>query len=364
MNNEKLPSFIPYYGGLHNTIHEMSVAGDTKAKIGLGQILVLGILASVYLTFATTLAIVCATGIETVSVKKLVMGVVFPVGLIAILIGGAELYTGNAMVPSVAGMTGRTGWNRVAYNWVGSYTGNFLGGIFGAIFIIYLTNILGDPFLMTVKKVAFKKVSNPWMTNFWRGLACVWLVDLAVYLAGRVKEPAAKFFLIWFPTMTFFAIGFEHSIVNMFIIPAGIMAGAPITWGQFLWNNLVPVTLGNTVAGLFTVGMAYWYTAGMPVLKKAVEPGSQYVPYAHEDYVHGDNAYLAKTFITGAVLTLVFTALMPGVAALVTYGVLEGAPAMATSVKEHLAPQGLVKGLMVCAYFTAVAFVASVSLRK
>ena len=363
MANGILPRFIPYYGGLHQTVHEMSIAGDTKSKIGLGQILVLGFLASIYLTFATTLAVVCATTIATVSVKKLVMGVVFPVGLIAIIIGGAELYTGNAMVPPVAAMSGRTGWGGVAYNWVGSYVGNFIGGLFGACLIIHLTHILGDPFLVTVKKIAYGKVSHPWWENFWRGLACVWLVDLAVYLAGRVKEAPAKFFLIWFPTMTFFAIGFEHSIVNMFIIPAGIMAGAPITWGQFLWNNLVPVTLGNTVAGLFMVGMIYWYTAGMPLLKKAVPQGAGYVDYAHEDYVHADYGHLMKVIITGLVLTVVFTALLPGVAALVTYGVLEGAPAM-VGFDGTVPEQGAFKPFLVVVYFIVLSVVAASMLRR
>lgn len=358
-----LPRFVPYYGGLHNTLHEMSIAGEIKSKIGLGQILVLGFLAGIYLVFATTLAIVSSATVDSLSLKILIKGAVFPVGLIAIVIGGAELYTGNVMVCPVSAMSGRISWNRVVYNWVGSYAGNFMGCIFGAYLIINLTNILGDPFLAAVKKAAYDKTSLFWWENFWRGFACVWLVDLAVYLSGRVKEPIAKLFLIWFPTMTFFSIGFEHSIVNMFIIPAGIMAGAPVTWGQFLWNNLVPVTLGNTVAGLFMVGMAYWYAAGMPLLKKAANNGGPYVDYAHSDYIHADNRHLLKVFFTGVAITAAFTALLPGLAAVVIFYLLEGAPPVTTS-STVFAPQGLGAPLIVIVYFLVTAFAAAVAFRK
>lgn len=345
------------YGGLADTIREMSLYGETKVALQPGQLLVLGFLASMYLVFATTLAVVSSAGVEPIGLKKLVMGAVFPVGLIAIVIGGAELYTGNVMVCPVAAMSGRVGWRKVLYNWAGCYAGNFVGALFGAYLIITLTNILPAPFLADVRNIALGKVAHTWWENFWRGLACVWLVDLAVYLAGRVKEPAAKFLLVWFPTMTFFTIGFEHSVVNMFLIPAGILAGAPITWGQFLWQNLLPVTLGNTVGGLFMVGMLYWYAAGMP-----------YIPEGHraagaQGGLGGSrakgNARLMGNAGRAAAATLAFTALLPGVAAFFFYVLLEGAPALAAGSSALtpapvLAPQPF----LVAGYFLLMALLA------
>ncbi|MBI5187948.1 MAG: formate/nitrite transporter family protein [Nitrospirae bacterium] len=359
MSDEK-PKFVPY-GGLPETIQEMGNSGVAKCKLGFGQIMVLGFMASIYLTFATTLAIVTSATIESQSIQMLVRGVVFPIGLIAIVIGGAELYTGNAMVPPVAAMMRRTSWTSVMHNWVGSYTGNFIGGIFGAFLIITATGILGHdgPFIEAVKKIAVKKTSLPFSEAFWRALACVWLVDLAVYLAGRTKEIGAKFFLIWFPTFTFFAIGFEHSIVNMFVIPAGILAGAPVTWGQFLLNNLTPVILGNTVAGLFCMGMLYWYSAGMPVekpvLSRETGKGAE-----GAQVVIGDYSNLYRSIGIGVLCTIGFTVLLPGGAGILAYFLLEGAPEIKSVIPAAEGGFSIFgEPIIVIAYFVILSAVAA-----
>lgn len=309
--------------GLADTIKEMAIAGEQKARVRLPQLLVLGALAGVYLGFATALTTAVAASIHLPSVQKAVMGVVFPVGLIAIIIGGAELFTGNAMVLPVAAMVGRVRWSDVLYSWAASYVGNLVGSLFVAVMFLSWAGVFTGPGYGTewtelLQKMVQTKASLSFAEAFWRAVGCVWLVDLAYWLAMRVKEPLAKFFLIWFPTFTFFAIGLEHSVVNMYLFPAAILAGAPITWGQFLLNNLLPVTLGNTVAGAFFVGAAYWFGAGMPMLRR---PAAEVAP---DHYFAGDARALAKALGGCALATVGFAVLLPGIPAILVRGLLEG----------------------------------------
>jgi len=141
---------------------------------------------------------------------------------------------------------------------------------------------------------------------FWRGFLCIWLVDLAIWQAYRVKEIAAKFLLIWFPTFAFFALGLEHRVVNMFLFPAAIFADAPISWTQFLLNNLMPVVLGNVVGGTFIVGMLYWFSAGLPIKTSETNDVLNATYSSNRPF-----PLMAMNFLKGAGITLVFFGLLP-----------------------------------------------------
>lgn len=306
--------------GLRDTIVEASYAGEAKTRLDPVQTILLGIMATAYLAFSISLSIAVAAGIETPGLQKLVMGAVFPIGLIAVVIGPAELFTGNAMIPPIAAMTMRVPWSKVLYNWTGSYTGNFIGGIFMAFLLIKGAHLFTGPFYgaewkSLLIKIVVTKTSLSFQEAFLRGLACVWLVDLAIWLAIRVKEYTAKIFLIWFPTFAFISLGLEHSIVNMYLIPAGILAGAPVTWATFLLNNLLPVTLGNVIGGLFFVGMTYWYSSGAPIFKKKAEGGEELLEAGYD--------YIVKVVTTTCAITIVFTLLFPLVPGLFTYFLLD-----------------------------------------
>lgn len=328
--------FVPY-AGLSDTINDVATYGVAKTRLHFGQLFVLGFIAASYLSFATTLSIVAGAGVETPGIQKLVMGIVFPIGLIALVIGGGEMWTGTAMNAPVAGMAGRAAWKSVLYTLIGSYAGNFAGGLFCAWLLIIGSDIIvaGGPgyakpvWAELLHKMATMKCSLTFEQAFWRAFACVWLVDLAVYLSFRSKEIVGKFFLIWFPTATFFAIGLEHSVVNMFLIPAAIMAGENITWGQFFYYNQLPVTLGNAAAGAICLGLGYWYSAGMPLLKNSsAAQGDRYENYfpTHPEYVHGNSRYLLKTIGAVAGVIIALTVIMPGSASLVSYVAIEGMP--------------------------------------
>merc|ERR1711934_1248316 len=105
--------------------------------------------------------------------------------------------------------------------------------------------------------VAGAKTSLPFLQAFVRGILCNWLVCMAVYLASFAKDVAGKMVCIWFLISTFIALGLEHSVANMFIIPLGIFSGASVSWGAFVMKNLVPVTLGNIVGGALCVAFVF-----------------------------------------------------------------------------------------------------------
>jgi formate transporter len=325
-------TFTPY-AGLSDTIQAVAAAGKTKTQLSLGQLFTLGFIAAAYLSFATTLSIVAGAGIETLGLQKLVMGVVFPIGLISLVIGGGEMWTGSSMNAPVAGMTGHARWENVLYTLIGSYAGNFAGGLFCAWLLIKGGNVLIGPGYASpawgemLHKLTLMKVSLSFSQAFWRAFACVWLVDLAVFLSFRAQDSAGKFLLVWFPAATFFTMGLEHSVVNMFLIPAGIMAGAPVTWGQFFFYNQIPVTLGNAAAGAICLGLGYWYAAGMPVRKEIGDPGADAYFAPDSEYVHGNHRYLARTMLAIVKVVVGLALLMPGLASLLTFLLYEGAPA-------------------------------------
>ncbi|MBI2852814.1 MAG: formate/nitrite transporter family protein [Chloroflexi bacterium] len=302
------------YPSIVETISEASHAAETKCRLSLSQGVVLGMIAAAYLALATTLALALGATIVSPSVQKLVQGAVFPVGLIAVVIAVSELSTGNYLVTPLGAMTGCVHWRHVLYNWGVSYTGNFLGSFALAAVIIYGAHVFtgamwGQQWVDHLTKTVLTKASLSPFEAFWRGVLCIWLVDLAIWQAYRVKEIVAKFLLIWFPTFAFFALGLEHSVVNMFLFPAAIFAGAPISWSHFLLNNLTPVVLGNIVGGTFIVGMLYWFSAGLPVRKAESNPG----PGGNSGT--GSFPLLAANFAKGGVVMLIFFGLFPAAAA-------------------------------------------------
>ncbi len=239
--------------------------GCAKSEMPTGPLLTLGFLAGAFIAFGGLLAVVVGGGLpgiqaENPGLQKLVFGSVFPVGLILVVVAGAELFTGNTACCLPALLSKRISLAGLAKNWSLSYVGNFVGSIFVVLFLTYLTGLLAqDPWLGTITGIAEAKVSQGFWPLFFKGVGCNWLVCLSVWLAIASDDVASKVFGIWFPIMAFVAIGFEHSVANMFFIPAGIMYGADVTWMQFFTVNLIPVTLGNIVGGSLFVGVIYWY---------------------------------------------------------------------------------------------------------
>ena len=242
-------------------------AGCGKASLPISKQLVLEFLAGAFIAFGGLLAIVVGKGNEAFvanpGLGKLVFAGVFPVGIMLVLIAGSELFTGNCGIITPACLTGRVRWRSLLRNWFFVYIGNFVGSVFVALFLAYWTGIIGGGALgEAAANIAAKKVSLGWGPLILRGIGCNWLVCLGVWLAIASDDIIGKIWGLWFPIMAFVAIGFEHSVANMFFIPLGMLNGAGVTIGQFLFSNLLPVTIGNIIGGAGFVGSIYWWIYG------------------------------------------------------------------------------------------------------
>ena len=249
-------------------VEAVSTAGCAKAGLSTPKQLVMGFLAGAYIAIGGLLAIVVGKLSPELTkanpgLAKFVFGAVFPVGLMLVVIAGSELFTGNCGVIVPACLTGAAKWRALLRNWVMVYIGNFAGSLFVAFFIAYLSGVVnGGDAGKAAAALAEAKTKIPWGQVFLRGVGCNWLVCLAVWLAIASDDIPGKILGIWFPIMAFVTLGLEHSLANMFFIPLGMFNGAQVSIGSFLWNNLVPATLGNIVGGAGLVGGIYWWIYG------------------------------------------------------------------------------------------------------
>jgi formate/nitrite transporter len=243
-------------------VHEAAfLRSNTSAK----NTLVLAFMAGAYIALGGLLAVVVGGGMpgiaaENPGLSKFMMGAVFPLGLILCGIAGADLFTGNTayFIPPV--MSRKMHVTSLLKNWALVYTGNFIGALFVAWVLAYCTGIFEtSPWHDTILHIAEVKTTAPFWKVFAKGIGANWLVALAVWLGFAAKDIGSKILALWFPVMAFVAMGFEHSIANMFFIPTAMMYGAPVTWGEFIINNLIPATLGNIVGGSLLTGGLYWF---------------------------------------------------------------------------------------------------------
>lgn len=253
----------------------VSLAGDTgryKANLDGRNLLLRAFMGGMFIAMGATFATVCSTGLESTlgpGFKAIVAGATFPVGLVMIVITGMSLFTGDTMLMPVAVFQRKTTWQKLGWAWIWVYAGNFAGSVFWAYLMFWgPLRKYGTPelsvFGQTAVAIAQSKVL-PYIgagaagvaSAFAKGIACNILVNLAILLGLSAKSTTGKVVGIWFPIMAFVACGLEHSVANMYFVPAGIMLGAGVTWAQFLKWNLLPVTLGNIIGGLVLVGVAY-----------------------------------------------------------------------------------------------------------
>lgn len=263
-------------------------AGKAKAEMAFGKLFVLGLLAGIYIGFGANLATKIGSATDAgSSINIFLFGAVFSVGLMLVVIAGAELFTGNNMACFISAMNGQASWGGLLYNWVVVYIANFIGSVL-LVYIVFIgmywitKDASGVPILtaMGAKAVAIAKgkMSLTWSAAFCRGICCNWLVCLSVWLAFASKDVIGKIFGIFFPIMAFVSSGFEHCVANMFFVPMGITIANKVppivadkfgmapdqvvqffSYGNFINANLIPVTLGNIVGGALFVGGVYWF---------------------------------------------------------------------------------------------------------
>jgi formate/nitrite transporter len=250
-----------------DVVANMIEAGRIKLGLPARDLVVRGILSGALLGTATSLAFTgaLATG------QALVGAIIFPVGLIIIVLLGLELVTGSFGLLPLARLEDGLPRERVLANWGWVFLGNMIGSVaYGALLAVALTNmgtVQPSGVAARIVQVAEAKTIGyaaigfaGIVTAFVKAMLCNWLVCLAVVLAMCTTSTIGKIAAAWMPVFIFFAQGFEHSVVNMFIIPTGMMLGAKVTIADWwLWNQL-PVTLGNLVGGAVFTGLALYLT--------------------------------------------------------------------------------------------------------
>jgi len=269
-----VPTFDPYAPA--EMARRVELAGVTKAGLDVLSLLTLAVLAGAFIALGAQLATV--VGVDSTlgfGPTRLLVGVAFSLGLILVVIAGAELFTGNTLIV-MAWLGRQVSARRLLRNWSLAYLGNFIGAL-GTVALVYLAGqwaLGGNKVGAAALSTANAKVQLSFGEAIARGILCNTLVNLAVWLCFSARSNVDKVVAIVPAIAGFVASGFEHSVANMYFVPLGILlrdrpavveaaglqpdALANLTWSGFLWNNLLRVTIGNILGGGLLVAAVYW----------------------------------------------------------------------------------------------------------
>jgi formate/nitrite transporter len=255
-------------------VNAMIEAGARKAALSVSDLLVRGALAGAILGIATSLAITASvqTGVP------LVGALIFPVGFVMIVLLNLELVTGSFAVLPMTQMDGAIGFVAVLRNWAWAFVGNLAGSVLYAVMawgtLTMFGEVPGGPVGERIASIADAKTlayaahgGAGWAAAFVKAMLCNWMVCMGVVMSVVAQSTLSKIAAAWLPICIFFALGYEHAVVNMFVIPAGMLLGAKTSSASWwLWNQ-VPVTLGNLVGGFLFTGLALYVTYRTRVAK-------------------------------------------------------------------------------------------------
>lgn len=255
-------------------IKNYAAAGKKKTELLVFRMLVLGILAGMFIALGAAVTNTAGHSIDNVSAVRILSGLLFPGGLTLVVLMGGELFTGNCLM-CISVLEKQAKLLGVLKNWAAVYVGNLAGSLFTAFACAKFgqMNYSGGGLAVFTMKLAASKCSLPFENAFVLGVFCNILVCFAVLAAMSAKDTAGKVLGLFFPICFFVVCGFEHSVANMYYIPAGIFASSVpeyaagaleagvalsvLTWGNFFLKNLLPVTLGNIAGGVLT-GSFMW----------------------------------------------------------------------------------------------------------
>jgi formate transporter len=269
-------------------------AGIAKAQLGTYRMFALAILAGAFISMGANFATTVWAGLGTIAVnssggvtfstaipyglQRLVGGLAFATGLIMVVVGGSELFTGNCLIP-MAWASHKVTTKAMLRNWVIVYLGNFVGSVVTAylVFLGKQHTFGGGAVGLMALKIGVGKSSLEFVQCIFLAILCNALVCMAVWLCFSARSNTDKILSILPPISAFVACGFEHCVANMYFIPSALFIkdldpaffasmasslnnnGAILTWGNFLWRNLLPATIGNVIGGALMVGGMYWF---------------------------------------------------------------------------------------------------------
>ncbi|MDD2419277.1 MAG: formate/nitrite transporter family protein [Bacteroidales bacterium] len=255
--------------------------GIKKASFPFGKTMLLSFLAGLFIALASVGSNVIAHNIDDIGLAKYLAGLIFPTGLILVVVAGAELFTGNNLI-SIATLDKKVTLSKFVKNLALVWTGNLAGSVFVAVLIFYSGQLDYSEGLLGAYsiKVGVLKTNMTYLNLFTSGILCNILVCLAVWMSYGATDIAGKALVIFFPIWLFIASGFEHSVANMYYISAALMASSNpefmdlamntynfdlesfenLTWVGMFTNNLLPVTIGNLTGGALFVGAWYYWS--------------------------------------------------------------------------------------------------------
>lgn len=257
-------------------IAELAIeSGVNKTRLPFLNLLMLGFLGGAFISlgFLLDIRVIGNLPPQWGSFASLLGGAVFPVGLMLVILAGGELITGNMMSVSIAFYAKKISVKNLFGNWFWVTIANFAGALFIAFFFGHIVGLTETgPFLAKTLAIADAKLHDSFLQTLVSGIGCNWLVCLAIWIAFGADDFMGKIMGMWFPIMAFVAIGFQHVVANMFLIPAAIFAGH-FTWFDFV-GNIIPTFIGNVIGGAIFVGFVYFFSYqkqnnNVNVLKKA-----------------------------------------------------------------------------------------------
>lgn len=239
--------------------------GEGKSKLPIGRATVLSVLAGMFIALAGIGASVASCMVDNPSIAKLISGCVFPAGLAMVVLTGSELFTGDSLM-IISVLSRRVSILKMLRTWIIVYIGNLIGSMIVVLAVVYghTLSMFDSSLAASLVATASSKCALSFGDAFLRGIMCNVLVCIAVWMGMSAKSAGGKVIALFLPIMVFVICGFEHSVANMFYIPAGILASAEygihadgLNWIAFFINNEIPVTLGNIVGGT-GLGCALW----------------------------------------------------------------------------------------------------------
>ncbi len=238
--------------------------GKAKASLPIYKMILLGVFAGIFIALAGVGATTASMAIKNASVKKLLSGLIFPAGLIMVVIAGSELFTGNNLM-IVSLLDKKITVTQMLKNWFFVYLGNLIGSLLIVVIILFSTaEAQPSVFVTAAISSAEAKAGMDFLTAFLKGIPCNILVCIAVWGAMAADSVEGKILMIFFPIMLFIVCGFEHCVANMYYLPMGLtyvlkydLTSSLTVGGSLL--NLLAVTLGNIVGGAGIVGCGYYF---------------------------------------------------------------------------------------------------------